>query len=235
MRPGADATGMTAPDILLRAWLGPQPWLDGQLARVAAGDERALFLAMGLAGRKVGRAPLAVDATAADQVRPGWTALGWSADQAARTLLALALPAGDPVRWLATLDRCFHAATVEELVALYQALPLLPHPTLLVPRAAEGVRNAMTPVFAAVALDNPFPAEQLGDEAFNQMVLKCFFCGCDSARIAGLQGRANAELGRMLAHYARERRIAGRVVDPALPPLARRCGADCADTPIHAG
>ncbi len=226
---------MATPDILLRAWLGPQPWLEEQLARVSGGDERALFLAMGLAGRRVGRAPLAADAAAATAARPGWQPQSWSTDQAARTLLVLALPSADPVRWLATLDRCFHAATVEELVALYQALPLLPHPALLVPRAAEGVRNAMTPVFAAVALDNPFTAEQLGDEAFNQLVLKCFFSGCDSARIAGLEGRANAELGRMLAHYARERRIAGRVVDPALPPLARRCGADCADNAKPAG
>jgi hypothetical protein len=233
--PGAEDPGMTGPDNLLRTWLGPQPWLEAQIARVAAGDERALFLAMGLAGRKVGRAALAADAAAATALRPGWTLQGWSADQAARTLLVLALPAADPARWLATLDRCFHAATVEELVALYQSLPLLPHPALLAPRAAEGVRNAMSPVFAAVALDNPFPAEQLGEQAFNQMVLKCFFCGCDSARIHGLAARANAELGRMLAHYARERRIAGRVVDPALPPLARRCGADCLDNAQPAG
>ena len=85
-------------------------------------------------------------------------------------------------------------------------------------------------VLAAVALDNPYPAERLADEAFDQMVLKCFFNGLDSRRIVGLEGRLNRELGRMLAHYARERRIAGRPVDPALPPLARACGAeDCHD------
>jgi hypothetical protein len=222
---------MPAPADLLRAWLGPQPWLDAQLARVAAGDERALFLGLGLAGRKVGRTPLAIDAAAAESARPGWRPATWSADQAARTLLVLALPATDPAAWLATLDRCFHAGTVEELVALYQALPLLPHPALLTPRAAEGVRSSMTPVFAAVALDNPYPAAHLADEAFNQMVLKCFFCGLDSARIVGLETRRNADLGRMLAHYARERRLASRPIDPALPPLARACGAVCEDQP----
>jgi hypothetical protein len=220
---------MPAPADLLRTWLGAQPWLDAQLARVAAGDERALFLGLGLAGRKVGRAPLAADAAAADAARSGWRPAGWSADQAARALLVLALPAGDADAWLATLDRCFHAGTVEELVALYQALPLLPHPERLALRAAEGVRNAMTPVFAAVALDNPFPAERLADGAFNQMVLKCFFNGLDSRRIAGLERRRNADLGRMLANYARERRLASRPVDPALPPLARACGAACED------
>lgn len=220
---------MPAPADLLRAWLGPQPWLEAQLARVAGGDERALFLGLGLAGRKVGRGPLAVDATAAETARPGWRPTGWSTDQAARTLLVLALPAADPAPWLAALDRCFHAGTVEELVALYQALPLLPHQELLDLRAAEGVRNAMTPVFAAVALDNPFPAERLADGPFNQMVLKGFFNGLDSRRIVGLDRRHNAELGRMLAHYARERRLASRPVDPALPPLARVCGAACPD------
>ncbi len=220
---------MSAPADLLRDWLGPQPWLQAQQARIAAGEERALFLGLGLAGRKIGRGPLPAVATAAQAARPGWDPSRWSTDQAARTLLVLALPAAEPQAWLATLDRCFHAGTVEELVALYQALPLLPHPELLAPRAAEGVRNAMTPVFAAVALDNPFPAERLADAAFNQMVLKAFFNGLDSARIVGLEGRANADLGRMLAHYARERRIASRPVDPALPPLARRCGAICED------
>jgi hypothetical protein len=217
---------MSSPADLLRSWLGPVPWLDGQLARVAAGDERALFLGLGLAGRKVGRAPLVVDPALAAAARPGWDPAGWSADQAARTLLVLALPAADPTRWLATLDHCFHAATVGELVALYQALPLLPHPQLLAARASEGVRNAMTPVLAAVALGNPYPGESLADEAFNQMVLKCFFNGLDSTRIHGLSRRCNAELGCMLAHYAHERRLASRPVDPALPPLARACGAE---------
>ncbi|HAT10670.1 MAG TPA: hypothetical protein DCS97_08775, partial [Planctomycetes bacterium] len=230
-----DNAGVPTPAELLHAALTaaiPAPamaWLDDQLGRIAAGDERALYLALGLAGRRVGRAALTV--VGAEAARPGWNPCAWSTDQAARTLLVLALPAGEPGRWQSVLERCFHAATVEELVALYQALPLLPHPERLVARAAEGVRNSMTPVFAAVALDNPFPAAHLSDEAFNQMVLKCFFSGCDSACISGLAGRRNADLGRMLAHYARERRIAGRPVDPALPPLARACGADCPDKP----
>jgi hypothetical protein len=87
-----------------------QERLQAQCQRIAGGEERALFLGLGQAGRKLGRAVL-----------PS----GWSADQAARTLLVLALPSQDPTRWLATLDRCFHAGTVEELIAHYQALPLL--------------------------------------------------------------------------------------------------------------
>jgi hypothetical protein len=191
-------------------------WLQAQCQRIAAGDERALFLALGQAGRKTGRAPLT---------------RGRSADQAARTLLVLALPSQDATRWLATLDRCFHAGTVEELVALYQALPLMPHPQLLAARAAEGIRSSIAPVFAAVALDNPYPAAHLGEAAWNQMVLKAFFTAVDVDRIIGLRNRLNPDLGRMLAGYARERRAASRTLDPRLPPLARACGADCPDTP----
>lgn len=193
-------------------------WFEEQRRRVAAGDERALFLGLGLAGRRVGRALLP-----APRLPP------WSADQAARALLLLALPADDERRWLAALDRCFHAGTVEELVACYQALPLLPHPALLAARAAEGVRSSIVPVFAAVALDSPYPAAHLAEAAWNQMVLKAFFCGADVDRIAGLRERLNPELGRMLAGYASERRAARRDLDPRLPPLARACGAPCPD------
>lgn len=220
---------MSSPAELLRAWIGPDAWLDQALAATAAGDATALALAVGQAGRRVGRGALAADAAAAEAARPGWRPSGWSRDQAARTCLALAIPSADATAWQAALERLFRNATVEEAVALYQALPLLPHPELLASRAAEGVRSSMTPVFAAVALDNPYPAERLPAEAFRQMVLKCFFVGADSRRIAGLAERRDPELGRMLAHYARERRIAGRPLDPALPPLARACGADCPD------
>lgn len=191
-------------------------WLDERIGRVAAGEVRTLHLAVGQAGRQVGRQPL-----------PGVP--GWSADQAARVLLVLAMPAEPPERWLAALEQLFHAGTVEELVALYQALPRYPHPELLVRRAAEGVRSNMQPVFEAVALGNPYPAGHLDDGAWNQLVLKCFFLGADIDRVVGLARRSNRDLGCMLADYARERRAAHRTLDPRLPPLARACGVDCPD------
>ena len=191
-------------------------WLDAASAGVAAGSDRALFLGVGQAGRRVGRQALLP---------------GWSADQAARVLLVLAIPAADPPRWLNRLDRVFQAGTVEELVPLYRALPLYPHQALLTARAAEGVRSNLHPVFAATAFENPYPAAHLDDRAFNQLVLKCFFVGEDPGRILGLERRRNPDLGRMLADYARERRAAQRSLDPRLPPLARACGADCPDQP----
>ena len=193
-------------------------WLESQRARIAAGDMRALFLAISQAGRKVGRTSVA-------------NPVGWTSDQVARVLLVLALPSEPAVAWLETLERIFHAGTVDELVALYQALPLYSHPQRLVARAAEGVRSNMRPVFEAVALNNPFPAAHLDDAAWNQMVLKCFFLAADVDRVIGIDQRRNSDLGRMLADYARERRVASRSVDKRLPPLARACGAECLDSP----
>lgn len=199
-------------DALLETHLptAARAWLAERLAAVAAGGLAALAPAFGQAARRCGKALL-----------PG----GWSCDQAARVRLVLALPAEEPRGWLAALDRLFATATGEELVALYQGLPLYPHPGRLVARCAEGIRSSMTPVFRAVACGNPFPAEHLDQAAWNQMVLKVFFTGSEAGQVLGLERRANPALGAMLLDYARERRAAGRPIDPALLPLARLCCA----------
>jgi hypothetical protein len=109
---------VTSPAQLLRAWIGPDAWLDQALAATAAGDGTALALAVGQAGRRLGRDALSVDGTAAEAARPGWCPAGWSRDQAARACLALAIPTNDAAAWQAQLERLFRNATVEEAVAL---------------------------------------------------------------------------------------------------------------------
>jgi hypothetical protein len=105
---------------------------------------------------------------------------------------------------------------VGELIALFQALPLLPHPEIHVRRAREGLRTNMTGVFEAIACENPWVSEHLPESAWNQMVLKAVFVGTSLHRIVGLDARANADLARMLAEYAHERWSAHRPVDPEL-------------------
>ena len=174
-------------------------WLAEQTAAVAHGDTVALALAFGRARRH----------------HPDPTA--------ARLALVLAIPASDAVAWLATLDRLFATAGLEELVTLYRGLPLYPHAELLRLRAAAGIRSSMQTVFEAVALDNAYPAQWLADEPFNQMVLKSFFCMSDHRRIVGLRLRANATLGGMLADYQRERIVASRPVPPGLDEVVLWC------------
>lgn len=202
-------------------------WLHEVAARAAAGGadgQRALFIAFGQAARRCGKDDLALspdDLAAASRVLAGWDPARWSVDQAARTRLVLALPSADPAAWLATLDRLFAAAGLEELVALYQALPLLPHQGLLAPRVAEGVRSNMKAVFSAIALDNPAPAALLDEGAWNQLVLKALFVAAPVARISGAQRRANPRLAQMLIDYARERLAARRPVPVDLWDAAR--------------
>jgi hypothetical protein len=171
------------------------------------------------APRKLGRAGLALSATdlaRATKARTGFQPGHWTTDQAARTLLVLAIPVVDTDSYVRTLDRLFNDGDLGELVALYQALPLLPEPEAHRPRAAEGVRTNMQAVFEAIALRNPYPSEQMDDGEFNQLVLKCLFLGSPLHLVQGVDKRANPTLARMLCDYAHERWSAKRPVSPEL-------------------
>ena len=101
-------------------------------------------------------------------------------------------------------------------MAFYRGLPLYLDPPRHRLRAAEGVRSNMRVVFEAVAHHNPYPAEQLPEDAWNQMVLKTLFVGSRLAPVVGLDRRANATLARMLTDYAHERWAARRPFNPEL-------------------
>ncbi|RDC65216.1 EboA domain-containing protein [Adhaeribacter pallidiroseus] len=170
-----------------------------------------------MAPRFVGKKKLEItetDLAAAQALRPGFNPTGWTADQTARTLLALSLPHQSPEEYVKTLDKLFATADVNELVALYAALPVLPYPEKLIPRLAEGVRTNMTLVFEAVALQNPYPHDYLPEEAWNQLVLKSIFTSRSLYRIYGLENRRNLKLTQMLSDFAHERWAAGRTLSP---------------------
>jgi hypothetical protein len=206
-------------------------WLDRRLAPPAlswlrdavaslegGGSDRDLFRCVSLVSRKLGKAPLALDAAeraCAEAARTGWDAAAWTVDQAARVLMLLAAGhEGD--RFASRLDQLCATADVDELVAFYRGLPLYPDPSRHRARAAEGVRSSMKVVFEAVVHRNPYPAEQLPQDAWNQMVLKALFVGSALDPIVGLDARANATLARMLSDYAHERWAARRTVNPEL-------------------
>lgn len=206
---------------VLAGWLASRldapslAWVNDRQAAIRTGDKKALFLSFGLAPRKVGKADLALTAdelSAAGRLRPGWNPKGWSVDQAARALFVLAFPSQDPAAYVAVLDQLFAAGEVGELVALYQALPLLPHPAQHVLRAAEGIRTNIKAVFCAVAWQNPFPSEQFTDDQWNQMVLKCQFIDVPLSPVVGLDQRANPRLASMVDDFIHERWAAKRPV-----------------------
>ncbi|WP_414568969.1 EboA family metabolite traffic protein [Nostoc sp. CCY 9925] len=203
-------------------------WLEQKQVQIASGAaERVFFTAFSAVPRYLGKQNLQLtsqDLEAAEEAIPGWNPGNWSVDQAGRTLLLLALPYDDAEGYVRvsfgeavpTLDKVFSSADMGELVALYQSLPLLPHPELHRHRAAEGIRSNMSNVFQAIALRNPYPANYLDNAAWNQMVLKAVFVGSPLHLIWGLDRRANPELAKMLTDYAHERWAAKRSVTPEL-------------------
>ena len=194
-------------------------WLGESVAGVeAATTDRELFRCVSLVSRKLGKASLGLDdgeLAQAEQARTRWNPSLWTVDQAARVRLLLAASA-DIDAFVRRLDQLCATADVDELVAFYRGLPLYPDPPRHRLRAAEGLRSNMLVVFDAVAQQNPYPAEQLSQEAWNQMVLKAVFVGSTLDRVVGLDERANATLARMLGDYAHERWAAGRPVTPEL-------------------
>ncbi len=150
------------------------------------------------------------------QIRQGFNPSDFTIAQTARVLLLLMIPTEDENLFLKILNNLFTTAEVNELVALYSALPLLSYPESLKSRTAEGIRSNMAVVFDAVALNNPYPADFLDDDAFNQMVLKAVFIERSLDKIYKLDSRANKDLARMLSDYAHERWAASRYVTPEL-------------------
>lgn len=201
-------------------------WLDETRKQISSdANTRVFFSAFSKVPRYTGKSQLELipqDLDTASAILPGWFPSHWSVDQAARTLLVLTLPQTDSEKYLYILEQVFTAADVGELVALYQALPLLPYPEKLQKRAAEGIRSNMTAVFNAVALRNPYPAEYFDTLAWNQMVVKALFVDSPLHLIQGLDVRANRELARMLIDYAHERYSANRLVSAEIWRLVEK-------------
>jgi hypothetical protein len=220
MSPSERALDLLTRWVVARVPAEAAEWFRAQLAAVAgARDEKPLYLALGWAPRRLGKADLRLsprELAEAAEVRPGFDPVDWSVDQAARVALVLASYDGDPQRFKARLETLFRTADIGETIAFYRGLPLYPAPELLVARAREGARSGMRPVFEAVAHRNPYPKERFDENAWNHLVLKALFIGTTLDPIQGLDERANPRLVRMLCDYAHERWAAGRPVSPEL-------------------
>jgi hypothetical protein len=137
---------------------------------------------------------------------------GRPADEVARGLLLQIQVGRANGSGLALVEDRFRCGDNRERQAILRALPWLDDPRRFVRLAVHACRTNVTPVFEAIACDNPYPAEHFSDDAFNQMVLKTMFVGLPVARVVGLDRRRSAELRRMAEGYASERRAAGRPV-----------------------
>ncbi|GBF41741.1 hypothetical protein LPTSP2_10220 [Leptospira ellinghausenii] len=110
------------------------------------------------------------------------------------------------------IETLFDTAELNELVALFSSLPILPYPQVWLPRATDAVRSNMGFVFDAIALHNPFPYQEFPELAWNQLVLKTIFNEKPIQMIYGLSERKNQNLSISLISFVKERWSAGREV-----------------------
>ncbi|MBL4675372.1 MAG: EboA domain-containing protein [Mucilaginibacter sp.] len=195
-------------------------WLSSQ---ADTGDMGIFNRAFSVMPRKTGKALLVISPGQIDEwgrIHPGSSVEGWTTDRLARVWLLLQLDSTDQDQYFRALENLFSVAEMNESVALYSALPFLAYPDLWINRCVDGIRSNMGNVLEAIMYRNCYPAENLGEAAWNQLVLKAFFTEKDLSSITGIDERANAELSRVLIDYARERRAAGRPVDPMLWVIA---------------
>ncbi len=169
--------------------------------------------------RKTGKAFIKIteeEKAQLQSLRPGVLIDDWGIDRMARVWLLMHVDPSDEEKYFHSIDHLFLAAEMNELVALYSALPLFAHPERWRKRCADGIRSNIGDVLQAIMCNNPYPSEQLEEKAWNQLVLKAFFTEKPIEQIIGLDERANQELANILSDYAHERWAAGRAINPLL-------------------
>ncbi len=184
-----------------------------------------LNLAFTAIPRKTGKKDPAVTAAEQqeiDRLLPGFYIQDWSLDRLSRVWLLMQPSAADKSAYIKKIETLFANAEMNELVALYSALPVLAYPEEWRRQCAEGIRSNIGTVLDAIIHRNPYPATWLDEAAWNQLVMKAFFTGKDIGLITGLDRRNNPNLAAILRDFARERQAAGRPVPEHLPELAQQ-------------
>jgi len=195
-------------------------WLQEKLTAITlSNSDKELYMALGMAPRKLGKADLALseaELSVANELKYGWKPNDWSVDGAARVLTLLTLAEKNPDSFQATLQSLCATADVSEAIIYYRAIDLFPGSESFDDLIGEGLRTNMQAVFEAIAHNNPYPRKYFDDHRWNHMILKALFVESTLSPIDGIDERANADLAEILCHYAHERWAANRPVTPEL-------------------
>lgn len=209
---------------IIQQHLTPEIWSWLQQQQSLAGGIAGFNKAFVLIPRKMGKAELQCtpeQINTIQQILPGFSVAGYTIDRLCRIWLLLQLDNLDEGTYIRTIDNLFEAAEVNELVALYGALPILAYPKKWTARCAEGIRSNIGVVLEAIICNNPYPSAYLEEAAWNQLVLKAFFTEKNIDHIIGIDERTNKTLADTLCDFAHERWAAART----LHPQAWRCVA----------
>jgi hypothetical protein len=178
--------------VILEREVDDPAWLTDALAAVAV-TPAALPGLFAAAGRRCGRGPA--------RGLPGW-----DLDEAARVLLLSAVGLSGTAL-MSELRALYRYGDTAEKLAILRALPGLDVGTDGDDLLRDAIRSN-DPRLVAAAL-GPC-ASRLDDPTWRQAVIKCVFMEIPLTSVTGLAERADAELARMLAGLADERRSAGR-------------------------
>lgn len=162
----------------------------------------------------------------------------WTRTQLARALLlAQALEHRPSVDRQSLLRQLFSWGDDQEKIATLKALDWLDGSGCCVSLALQAGRTNSSHVFAAIALDNPYPARHYNEHSFHQLALKTLGMGLDARRILGLPQRRSRPLNQLALELLEELLSAGRAVPDGLfqliafslldPAQADRLGTLC--------
>ncbi|MBV4458418.1 EboA domain-containing protein [Pseudomonas sp. COR58] len=143
---------------------------------------------------------------------------GWSTLELARALLlAHVLEHHGPGAQLPLLHQLFRWGDDHEKIALLKALDWLDSHGRCLELALQAGRTSNSQVFAALALDTPYPSRHYPERAFHQLVLKALGMGLDAARLNGLAQRHSGTLNQLALDLLEEQLAAERTVSAGLP------------------
>ena len=157
-----------------------------------------------------------------ESLLPGFSVEGWTIDRLCRVWLLMQTDSSDEKAYINRIENLFPQAEMNELIALYSSLPILNYPEAWKLRCAEGIRSNIGTVLEAIMYHNPYPANNLDETAWNQLVLKAFFTEKDVNKIVGIDERTNQNLADTLFDYVEERWAAGRTVNPQIWHLTEK-------------
>ncbi len=136
----------------------------------------------------------------------------WQLDEAARViLLEKLLDVSLRNNITEQINTAYKMGDEYEKIAIIKGLGLLDSQGNLVNLMLLTGRTNNINLFAACALNNPYPAAHYNDRAYHQLVLKALFMGLDITGMSGLQQRLNPELSLLCIDLVKERLLADRV------------------------